>query len=106
MKTLFKLKDKCLHPACKIYEGICSCGETYTGETIRYVEPRWNEHNMPSEKSNPSKHLNSNITYHFSWSVKKLTHKILGAYFIALLKPTHNDQIEWDLLHLFQNGIT
>ena len=67
---------------------------------------------MPSEKSNPSKRLNSNITDHFTWSVisnapvKKLTRKILEAYFIPLLKPTLNDQIESDLLHFFKNGIT
>ena len=39
-KTLFKLKDKCVHPACKIYHGVCSCRETYIGETIRNVETR------------------------------------------------------------------
>ena len=27
MEALFKLKDKCLHPACKIYHGVCSCGK-------------------------------------------------------------------------------
>ena len=27
-ETLFKLKNKCLHRACKTYHGICSCGET------------------------------------------------------------------------------
>ena len=39
MKTLFKLKDKGVHPACKIYRGVCSCRKTYIGETIRNVEP-------------------------------------------------------------------
>ena len=91
------MKDKCVHPAGKIYHGVCSCGETYIGETIKNVETKWNEHNMLSKKSNRSKNLNSNITHHFSWSVicnapvKKLTCKILEAYFIALLKPTLND---------------
>ena len=111
-KTPFKLKDKCVHPACKICHGVCSCRGTYIKETIRNVATRWNEHNMPSEKSNLSKHLYRNITHHFSWSVicnapvKKLTRKILESNFIALLKPTLNDQIESDLLHLFKNGIT
>ena len=110
-KKFFKLKDKCVHTASKIYHGICSCGETYIGKTIRNLETRWNEHNMPSEKSNPSKDLNSNITHHFSWSnicnapAKKLTRKTLQVHFIALLKPTLNDQIESDLLHLLKNGI-
>ena len=29
IRTLFQLKDKSLHPACKIYEGKCVCGEKY-----------------------------------------------------------------------------
>ena len=66
-KTLFKLKNKCLQPAYEIYHSFTavyhSCEETYLGETIT------NEHNMPSEKSNLSKHLNTNITDHFSWLV-------------------------------------
>ena len=111
IKTLFKLKDNCLHPAYKIYHGVCSCRETYIGETTTNVETRWNEHNIPSKKSNPSKHLNRNITHHFSWSVicsapvKTLTCKILKAYFIVLLKLILHDQIESDLLHFFKNGI-
>ena len=110
--SLLKLYDKSLHPACKIYHDVCSCGETYIGETIKNMETRWNEHNMRLAKSNPSMHLNSNVTHHFSWSVickapvKKFTCKILQEYFIALLKSTLNDQIESDLLHLFKNGIT
>ena len=39
-KTLFKLKDECVHPTYKIYHGVFSCGETYIGETIRLVETR------------------------------------------------------------------
>ena len=41
VKSLFPLKDCNLHPSCKIYKGVCSCGETYIGETIRNVEERW-----------------------------------------------------------------
>ena len=69
MKTLFKLKDPCIHPACKIYKGVCICGETYIGETIRNVETRWKEHNTPSDKSNPSKHINSHLDHIFTWSI-------------------------------------
>ena len=32
-------------------------------------------------------------------------HKILDVYFIALLKPTLNNQIKSDLLHLFKNEL-
>ena len=41
VKTLFRVKDKSLDQACKIYKGICSCVESYIGETIRNVEIRW-----------------------------------------------------------------
>ena len=111
-KTLFRLKDPCIHPVCKIYKGVCSCGKEYIGETVRNVEMRWNEHNKPSDKSNPSKHLVNNIQHYFIWSVicsaptKKLTRKILEAYYIALYKPFLNDQIDSDLLNLFKHGVT
>ena len=56
VKTLFKVKDKSLHQAYKIYKEVCTCGEIYIGETIRNVEVCWDEHNNPMNKSNPSKH--------------------------------------------------
>ena len=40
VKILFRVKDKSLHQACKIYEGIYSCGESYIGETAGNVEVR------------------------------------------------------------------
>ena len=112
IRTLFQLKDKSLHPACKIYEGICICGEKYIGETKRNVEIRWMEHNTPSVKSNPVKHLSDNIDHSFTWKAicnapnRKTVRKILEAYFIATMKPSLNDQIDSDLLELFRNGIT
>ena len=111
-KTIFKIKYKCLHPACKIYHDVCSYEETYIAETVRNVETRWNKHNMPSEKSKYTKHLISNRQPHFSWSaisnalVKKFTPKTLEEHLVVPLKPTFNDQIKSDLLHLFKNGIT
>ena len=54
MKTLFRIKYKSLHHSRKIYKSVCSCGENYIGETIRNVEVRWDEHNNPMKKSNPS----------------------------------------------------
>ena len=50
IRTLFHLKDKSLHAPCKIYEGICICGENYIGEFKRNVEIRSMEHNTPSDK--------------------------------------------------------
>ena len=40
MRTLVQWKDKSLHPSCKIYEGICSCSESYVGETITNIKTR------------------------------------------------------------------
>ena len=70
------------------------------------------EHNTPSDKWNPAKHLRDNIDHSFTWKVicnapnRKLARKILEAYFIATMKPSLNDKIDSDLLHLFRNGIT
>ena len=64
--STFTVKDKSLHQACK---GICSCGESYIGETVRNVEVRWGEHNNPTKVSNPSKHIKDNVDHVFHWSV-------------------------------------
>ena len=112
IRTLFKLKDPCIHPACKIYKEVSTCGETYFGETIRNVETRWKEHNISSDKSDPSKHINSHIDHIFTWSIifnaptNKFKRKIIGVSFISIMKPTLNNQLDSDLLHLFRNGIT
>ena len=37
-KTLSKLKNKCLHAACKMCDGVCGPTETFLGETVRNVE--------------------------------------------------------------------
>ena len=54
---MFPLKGKSIHPFCVIYEGTCSCGETYIGETIRNAPIRWKEHNDPTQKSEPAKYF-------------------------------------------------
>ena len=69
VKTLFRVKDKSLHQASKIYKGFCSCGKSYISETIRNVEVRWDEHNNPMKKSNRSKHIKDNLDHVFNWSV-------------------------------------
>ena len=56
IRSLFHLKDKNPHPACKIYEGICSSSGNNIGETKRNVGTRWNEHENPNEDSEPAKH--------------------------------------------------
>ena len=58
IRTLFSLKSKNPHPACKIYQGVCDmCGQSYVGETKRNVEVRWAEHDNPKGNSKPAKHL-------------------------------------------------
>ena len=61
MKTFFKLKDLCIHPASKVYKGVCICGETDIGETIGSVETRSKEQNRPSDKSNLAQDINSHL---------------------------------------------
>ena len=69
------------------------------------------EHNTPSVKSNPAKHLSGNIDHSFIWKAicsapnRKLACKILEAYFIAAMKPSLNGQINSDFLNLFRDGI-
>ena len=112
VKSLFPLKDRNLHPSCKIYKGVCSCGEIYIGETIRNVEERWSEHNSADNKSEPAKHLADNKEHSFLWSILLAapkdgrTRKTLDAFFIAKLKPFLNRQEDSNILTLFRNGVT
>ena len=112
VKSLFKLKDQNIHPSCKIYKGECSCGEVYIGETKRNVEVRWAEHNNPLYTSEPALHLNKNITHSFVWSIlcqapsNTRIRKNLEASYIALLRPSLNDQLDFNKLNLFRNGVT
>ena len=112
VKSLFPLKDKNPYPACKIYQGDCSCGETYIGETKRNVITRWREHENFSLKSEPAKHLNSFPDHKFEWKIvlnapkHTRTRKNLEASFIALKKPRLNDQLDSAKLLLFRNGVT
>ena len=69
IKTMFRVKDKSLYQTCKIYKGVCSCGEIYISETIRNVEVCWDEHNNPMKKSNPLKPIKDNLDCAFNWSV-------------------------------------
>ena len=72
----------------------------------------WKEHEGPAGKREPSKHLIANAFYKFTWKVLSIalshfcSRKILEAFFIALRKPTLNDQLEHHSLSLFPHGIT
>ena len=107
VKSLFPLKDCNLYPRSKIYKGICSCGGTYIGETIRNVEEQWSEHNSEDNKSEPAKHLADNEEHSFLSSILLAatkdgrTRKNLEEFFIAKLKSSLNRQEESNMLTFF-----
>ena len=112
IRSLFPLKDKVKHRSCVIYEGICSCGDKYIGETVRIAETRFHEHNNPEKNSEPSKHLRENPTHSFQWSIITSApcvprkRKFLEAFYYAKYKPVINDQLMSRKLLLFRHGIT
>ena len=60
IKSLFKIKDNVKVLSCIIHQGICSCGHSYIGETIKNAVTRIDEHQQPNGKLKPSKHLKNN----------------------------------------------
>ena len=50
------------------YEGDCSCGSHYIGETKRNTNVRWNRHNNSTKSSEPWKHLRSSINHYITWT--------------------------------------
>ena len=111
IRSLFRLRVKNPHPACKIYEGICSCSANYIGETKRNVETRWNEHENPNKDSEPAKHLRkfpilNSIGKYFSRHLQTKLRKILKSSMIALKQPSLNEQLDFDQLISFRNSIT
>ena len=111
IQSLFPLKEKVQQLSCVIYKCICSCGETYVGETIRNCKIRCDERNDVSKNSEPAKHLARNIEHEFSWyilaraPVNTIKRRILEVYFIKLIVPSLNDQLD-NVLMLFRNGVT
>ena len=112
IQSLFPLTDKVQHLSCVIYKGICSCGETYVGETIRNCKIRCDDHNDVNKNSEPAKHLARNIEHKFSWfilaraPVITLKRRILEAYFINLIAPCLNEKLDNGVLMLFRSGVT
>ena len=112
VRSLFPLKDRVSHSSCKIYMGTCSCGEAYVGETKRNVETRWKEHENPKYNTEPGKHLLENPDHEFNWTILSTaakndrTRKNLEASFIAVLKPSLNEQVKHNIINLFRHGVT
>ena len=112
IQSIFNNKDRVQHLSCVIYEGVCSCGADYIGETIRNVKIRWNGHESGINKNwECFKHLQEHFSHGFQWSVLSIAPrntikwKILEAYFIKIMVPSLNSQMN-DILTLFRNGIT
>ena len=109
---MFRLKDKNPHPACKIYEGNCSCSANYISETKRNVKTWWNKHENSNKDSEPAKHLRDFPDQEFDWKIlltaptnAKLG-KILESSMIALKQPSLNEQLDFDQLILLRSGVT
>ena len=112
VRTMFSLKRRNPYPSCTIYEGTCSCGSVYVGETKRNAAVRWSEHDNPTGSSEPSKHLYNHPSHSFSWRILMSApenirmRKSLESSIIALTKPDLNNQIDSKKLTLFRYGVT
>ena len=100
------------HPSCVIYEGVCSCQESYIGVTVRNVEIRWQEPEGTPKDSEPANDLKNNATHSFTWkvllpasSIRRIRHN-MEASIIALKWPSLNEQIESKKFLLVRNGFT
>ena len=112
IRSLFHLKDKNPQPACKIYEGICSCSTNTSVKQKINVKTWWNEHENPNKDSEPAKHLRKFPDHKFDWKIlltaptNAKLRKILESSMIALKQPSLNEQLDLDQLILFRNGVT
>ena len=106
------MKDRNLHPNCVVYEGKCSCGEIYIGETAKCIHLRTTEHEDTKKCSEPAKHLKGNRYHSFTWKILAnapkayAKRKILEALYIGKYRPGLNEQVNSKKLKLFVNGIT
>ena len=111
IKSLFPPKDKVAYWSSVINKGQCSCKLNYIGETKRHTEVCCKEHKDSAGKSESVKHLISNASHKFTWTVLSAAfshscrRKIPEAFFFALRKPALAEQSNhyflFFLLHLF-----
>ena len=109
IETLFKLKDKNIHPSHVIYIGTCTCNQVYIGETARNLEVRVNEHSDINKQSEPAKHLKKHPEHKFTWDILTSAHswtkrKIKEAFYIARFNPVLNKQVQSFHLTLYPMG--
>ena len=69
-QSLFKNKDKVQHISRIIFEGVCSCGADYIGETICNVNMGWNKHKSQIDKNSEcTKHLQEHFNHELQLSL-------------------------------------
>ena len=106
------MKSKNRHPSSVICEGVCSCQESYIGETVRNVEIRWQEHDDTQKDSELAKHLKNDPTHSFTWKVLLPAPSVrhirqnMEASMISLKRPSLNEGVESKKLLLFRSGVT
>ena len=81
-------------------------------ETKRNVSVSYDEHIKPSKKSKPAAHLEQNIDHYFTWRIlcnapsNARTRKNIEEFFIAIMRPSLNEQTVSNALILFRNDVT
>ena len=110
--SIFNNKDKVQHLSCVIYIGICSCNADYIGETIWNLKIRWSEHESGMDKNSECfKNLHEQLSDGFRSSVLSIAPrnyfkwKVLQAYFIKIMVPFLNSQMNNDVLTLLKNVV-
>ena len=110
---MFSLGDRTKYQTNIVYKGICSCNESYIGETKHIAKTRWKDHcSNNDKKSEVAEYLLKNSGHTINW--KEITsalhqrnkRKILEAFYITQFKPRLNNQLDIKITHLFRNGIT
>ena len=83
------MKDKTPHPACKIYEGTCSCSANCIGETKGIVETRRNEQERIQIKILRSSHRKCSVKKGVLKNISKFTGKHLcqSLFFNTVCRP-------------------
>ena len=99
MESIFKLKDKTTHPSQVFFQGKCTCGQTYIGETARNLEVRVNKHSGVNKRSEPTKHISKHPNHKFTWELLTTAHswlkrRIKEAFYIARSRPELNKQVQ------------
>ena len=115
IKSLFNLKDKRIHKnihrSHAVYNGDCSCSDSYVGETFRNVQVRIDEHSNPCNDSEPARHLRKNPSHSFSWRILCTAHsfhkrRIIEDLMIQQWGPSLNKQVHSFVAKLLPSGVT